>query len=118
LAVAREVLAARERVLGARHPDTLDSRLIVSDLLADNGDTAGASAALQALIDSADLPQRPRLLAAEKLANLREDLGDAAGAESLRAQWIAPFLALDPATLDGAGRALRAELTRPRKRED
>ncbi|MCI1730337.1 MAG: tetratricopeptide repeat protein [Chiayiivirga sp.] len=115
LVIARATLAARERVLGAMHPDTIDSRLLVADLLRDSGALDEARGEFQALLSIPDLAQRPRLLAASKLARMLDEAGETGAAQVLRDQWIAPFLARDAGTLTGAERALRDELSRTKR---
>ena len=79
------------------------------------GAGGGTCAAYQALIETPDIPLRPQLLSAEKLARLLQQQGDVAGARRTREQWIAPFLARDPASLPGPERGLRADLLRERE---
>lgn len=112
LPLAREALAARERVLGAVHPDSTNTRMALASIAHDAGDAAAGIAALEPVLQIPGIAERERLRAAAQLHALHVSLGAQARADALRAEWLEPFLALDPKTLDGMQRSLREEVDR------
>jgi hypothetical protein len=112
LELAREAFAARERLLGPQHPDTLAAREGLASVLHGAGRSSEATALLESGLRLEGLSERGRLGFAARLHALYEVRSDASRAAALRAELLDPFLARDPATLDGAARALREEVLR------
>jgi Tetratricopeptide repeat len=88
----RRVVAARERVLGPEHPDTLTARKYLAEWTGNAGNAAGARDMLSALVPVAVRvlgPERPdTLLARSYLAYWIGQAGNPAGARDLYAALI------------------------------
>ena len=88
----RRVVAARERVLGPEHPDTLTARKYLAEWTGNAGNAAGARDMLSALVPVAMRvlgPERPdTLLARSYLAYWIGQAGNPAGARDLYAALI------------------------------
>ncbi len=114
LALVSTALPLAREALGARHPQMQAALAIQGESLAALGRPDEARAFLEELLglrlEAGGALHADTVSVAWDLVQVHSDVGDAAGAQALRAAYIAPLLALPEASMDARQKALAGQI--------